>query len=143
MRIVILTLLATLVFAAFAASEADAHEVYSYDPATGSCVSELGYEAVCGGVVAPTSEQTGDVEGYILFVFGADGPAAVAVATCESGLDPSAYNPSGASGVFQIMPSTALAIGADPALLFDAKYNIDTAYRLYQQQGWSPWVCGA
>lgn len=28
------------------------------------------------------------------------------VATCESGLNPNAYNPSGASGLFQFMPST-------------------------------------
>ncbi len=28
------------------------------------------------------------------------------VAECESGLNPSAYNPSGASGLFQFMPST-------------------------------------
>ena len=28
------------------------------------------------------------------------------VATCESGLNPGAYNPSGASGLFQFMPST-------------------------------------
>lgn len=30
----------------------------------------------------------------------------VRVATCESGLNPSAYNPSGASGLFQFMPGT-------------------------------------
>lgn len=28
------------------------------------------------------------------------------VATCESGLNPNAYNPSGASGLFQFMPGT-------------------------------------
>jgi len=30
----------------------------------------------------------------------------VRVAQCESGLNPSAYNPSGASGLFQFMPAT-------------------------------------
>jgi hypothetical protein len=45
-------------------------------------------------------------------VFGPYGAAAVRVATCESGLNPSAYNPisiggSHAEGVFQILyPST-------------------------------------
>lgn len=138
-------LLVTTLIALFSMSEADAHEIYESYP-NGSCDSEYGYEAVCGlssSAAASQGTQGGDVEAYILSVFGADGPTAVAVATCESGLDPSAYNPSGASGVFQIMPATALAVGTDPALLFDWEVNVDTAYRLYQEQGWAPWVCAA
>lgn len=48
---------------------------------------------------------------------------AVAVAKCESGLNPNAYNASGATGLFQI-------IGGNPAM-FDPKANADAAYAKY------------
>ena len=63
---------------------------------------------------------------------------AVAIAKCESGLNPNAKNrTSSASGVMQL-----LAIHwrgrFDP---FNARANIAYAYRLWQSSGWSPWVC--
>jgi peptidoglycan hydrolase CwlO-like protein len=77
---------------------------------------------------------------------------ALAVLRCESNGDPDAYNPySGASGLFQFLPSTWATTsgpagfgGASP---FDAEANIGTAAWLgsrYQQLGqyfWAPWSC--
>lgn len=62
------------------------------------------------------------------------------VASRESGGNPLAYNSSGASGIFQIMPSTAEGIGGDADRLFDAAYNIALAAKLYDLQGWAPWA---
>jgi len=78
--------------------------------------------------------------------------AALAVIRCESGGDPEAYNPySGASGLFQFLPSTWATVsqsagfgGASP---FDAEANIGTAAWLssyYENRGsnpWAPWTC--
>ena len=78
--------------------------------------------------------------------------AALAVIRCESGGDPGAYNPySGASGLFQFLPSTWATVsqsagfgGASP---FDAEANIGTAAWLsgyYESRGqspWAPWTC--
>lgn len=66
---------------------------------------------------------------------------ALAVAWCESRYDPAAYNPSGASGLFQIIPywhSWRLGPGES---LFDPAVNVRVAYELYAEQGWRPWVC--
>jgi hypothetical protein len=49
---------------------------------------------------------------------------AVAVAVCESGLNPNARNPSGATGLFQI-------IGGNPAM-FDPATNVAAAWAKYQ-----------
>jgi len=77
---------------------------------------------------------------------------ALAILQCESLGDPNAYNPySGASGLFQFLPSTWASTspkagfpGASP---FDAEANIGTAAWLanrYQELGhnyWAPWNC--
>lgn len=46
----------------------------------------------------------GGIPGIIHDIFGVHGDEAMSVASCESGLDPTAQNPSGASGLFQLMP---------------------------------------
>ena len=78
-----------------------------------------------------------DPAGVIHYVWGpAVGTAtagfAVTVARCESGLRPDAYNPSGATGVFQI-------IGGP----FDVWDNVRMALRMYHERGWQPWVASA
>ncbi|MBW8824807.1 MAG: transglycosylase SLT domain-containing protein [Acidobacteria bacterium] len=50
-----------------------------------------------------------------------------AVATAESGLDPTAVSPAGAQGLMQLMPSTASALGVDP---LDPTQAVDGAARL-------------
>lgn len=66
---------------------------------------------------------------------------AIAVAYCESN-DPGAYNPSGATGLFQIvLPLHAglFPLGADP---FDPYINAQAAYNLWAVTGtWKHWSC--
>ncbi|HSJ33494.1 MAG TPA: transglycosylase SLT domain-containing protein [Acidimicrobiia bacterium] len=77
---------------------------------------------------------------------------ALAVIRCESYGDPGAYNPySGASGLFQFLPSTWATVspraGFEGASVFDAEANIGTAAWLtdyYSSRGsdpWSAWAC--
>lgn len=62
--------------------------------------------------------------------------AAAAIAECESGGNPHAYNPSGASGLFQIL---GLPFPGDP---FDPMTNARMAVAKYNAAGgFSPWVC--
>jgi hypothetical protein len=77
---------------------------------------------------------------------------ALAIIDCESKGDPDAYNPySGASGLFQFLPSTwastAPKAGYSEASVFDPEANIATAAWLasrYQELGqdyWRAWSC--
>lgn len=77
---------------------------------------------------------------------------ALAVVDCESRGDPNAYNPySGASGLFQFLPSTWATVspraGYGGASVFEPEANIATAAWLteyYESRGsnpWSAWVC--
>jgi soluble lytic murein transglycosylase-like protein len=52
---------------------------------------------------------------------GVDPNLAVAVATKESSLNPGAVSPTGALGLFQLLPSTAAGLGVDP---YDVNQNI-------------------
>ena len=72
---------------------------------------------------------------------------AIAVARCESNLNPRAYNPSGASGLFQVMPLWADDYGrvtGQPYYdgRYDAHANATFAAWLYGQSGtWRHWSC--
>jgi soluble lytic murein transglycosylase-like protein len=77
---------------------------------------------------------------------------ALAIIRCESNGDPNAYNPySGASGLFQFLPSTwattAPKAGYSGASVFDPEPNVASAAWLanrYQQLGqyyWQAWSC--
>lgn len=89
-----------------------------------------------GGSVA--SAPSGGMAGLICSVFGSTCEAAVSVASCESGLNPGAQNPSGASGLFQLMPSH-WAGSFNP---FDPVANTQYAYGLSNGgTDWGAWVC--
>lgn len=139
LRITTILLITTLI-ALFSMSEADAHEVYEVYPG-GDCYSELGYEAVCG--VSGASQGTSAVEGIIRATWPADeADYAIAIAACESGFESDAYNSSsGAYGIFQFLPSTAAAMGADYSQLSDPYYASVQAARLQDAYGWQQWVC--
>ena len=71
---------------------------------------------------------------------------AMCVADRESHFDPKAYNPnSGASGVFQFVPSTWAKLSVDAGYggksPFNAKANVGTAAWAVAQPniGWQPW----
>ena len=63
------------------------------------------------------------------------------VAACESGYNPNAYNPDGASGVFQFMPSTFRNTPYGNQNIFDATANVDAAAWYYGQHGGGAWSC--
>lgn len=94
----------------------------------------IAYAASRGSACLPTSP-----EAIIRYVFPAvTESAAVSVASCESHLSPSAYNPSGAAGLFQLMPIW-YAGKFDP---FNALANTRAAYGLSSGgYNWTPWVC--
>jgi len=67
---------------------------------------------------------------------------ALRIMACESAGDPNAYNRSGASGLFQLMPIWYR--GGTPYGPFDPfnpDANVAAAAWLWSVQGWAPWVC--
>ena len=103
---------------------------------------------VASAAPAPAAAQnySGSVPDLIRSVFTAGGPTAVdwalRVAKCESGFNPNSYNASsGASGVFQFLPSTWRASPYASSSPFDAQANVRAALWLYQRSGPNQWVC--
>jgi len=67
---------------------------------------------------------------------------ALRVAKCESNYNPLAVNRySGASGLFQFLPSTWAATPQHAQSVFDAVANAQAAAWLYQRSGPGQWVC--
>ena len=92
------------------------------------------------------SYAPGTVEEIISRYFGASSQKAIAVARCESSLNPNAVSPGGGNhGLFQInnvhsgtWPSVT---GAPWSARYDAELNTKFAHWLWSQQGWGPWAC--
>lgn len=63
------------------------------------------------------------------------------IAGCESGYNPHAYNPSGASGLFQFMRSTFAATPYGHKDIFKAKWNALAAAWKMRHHGTGEWVC--
>lgn len=82
-------------------------------------------------------------------VFGSYADAAISVATCESGLNPNAVNPtsiggSHATGLFQILyPSTWNTTSQAGNSPYDATANTRAAYEIFSRDGynWHEWSC--
>ena len=66
---------------------------------------------------------------------------ALRVMACESGGNPDAYNPSGATGLMQVMGWWAPEYGYQPADLFDPGVNIEVAAAIWAVYGWEAWSC--
>lgn len=66
---------------------------------------------------------------------------AIAVAECESGLDPSAQSPGGHAGLFQLAPRYHADRLGRPVDLFNAGDNAAVALDLWREQSWRPWTC--
>jgi hypothetical protein len=91
----------------------------------------------------PTPASSGSIEAMINQAFGSYGPGAINVARCESGLNPDAYNASGAAGLFQIMPSTWARTSEAGQSPFNAAANIAAAHEIFVRDGysWREWTC--
>jgi hypothetical protein len=95
----------------------------------------------------PAPAAAGDVESIIRSVWPAElADKAVAIATRESRLQPTAHNAI-AFGLFQIYFAVHRAWLAgygvnQPSDLYDPRVNATVAYALYQQAGWQPWSLG-
>jgi hypothetical protein len=103
-----------------------------------------------GMAAAPTASlgpgSTGAIQQIILDAFAALGPAAqtwaLRVANCESHYNPYAVNSSsGASGLFQFLPSTWARSPYAGQSVFDPKANAQAAAWLYQRSGPGQWSC--
>lgn len=86
-----------------------------------------------------------DIERYICEKFGPyDCKVAISVARAESGLREDAYNYNTNGtldiGIFQVNEVHWDKEGCSPAELFDAKKNVDCSYKIWEAQGWTPWV---
>jgi hypothetical protein len=107
--------------------------------------------ATGGGSVpnAQAAQNQQDMVAIINQVFGPYGPAAVRVASCESGLNPYAYNPmsiagSHAEGLFQILvPSTWNSTSEADYSPYDASANTRAAHEIFVRDGysWREWTC--
>lgn len=78
--------------------------------------------------------------------WGADAQQLLRVAKCESGFNPNAYNASsGASGLFQFLPSTwaanSVRAGYGGASSFDPVANANTAAMMFRNGQAGQWVC--
>ncbi len=91
-----------------------------------------------------------DIENYIVQIFGSQSQTALAVAKCESGLNPNATHLNSNSsidfGVFQINSSHFSHVEGDTPQektdnLFNWQYNIAFAYQLYSATSWDSWTC--
>ena len=71
---------------------------------------------------------------------------ALAVANCESGLNPNAYNSKNVngttdSGIFQINSTHNSRLNEMGLDVFDPEDNVKFARILYEEHRWQPWVC--
>ena len=94
------------------------------------------------------SYGSGDIQSIIVAAanrFGVDPNWLLRIAKCESGFNPNAYNPSGASGLFQFMPATFAAnsvrAGYAGASIWDPVASANTAAYMFSRNQSGQWVC--
>jgi len=78
--------------------------------------------------------------------WGASEPALVAVAQCESALNLQAYNASGASGLFQFLPTTYWAyarLAGEPRSYWSASGSADVAAWMFAHGLANQWTCAS
>lgn len=78
--------------------------------------------------------------------FPEDPNTAVAIADCESGLNPKAYNPRNKDGsvdrgLFQLNSVHDKRVESMGMDVWDVEDNVAFAKMLYDESGFTPWVC--
>jgi hypothetical protein len=86
------------------------------------------------------------IERKIRETFHEEPERALAIAQCESGLNPDALNTANKNGtsdggLFQINSVHDKRLNALGLDKFDVEDNIAFARMLYEERGWTPWVC--
>ena len=113
-------------------------------------IVRVGTAPVPAPVVAPAPVYTGgSIQDIIVAAasrWGADANQLLRVAKCESGYNPNAYNASsGASGLFQFLPSTwaanSVRAGYSGASPFDPVASANTAAMMFRNGQAGQWVC--
>lgn len=109
-------------------------------PSESSSHSAMQYQTTPSASLSDKEE----VMKYILEIFGKDADRAIWVAKCESGLRKDAYNGSNSNstadyGVFQINSVHQKRFGQ--GYMVDWKENVRVAKKIFDEQGFSPWVC--
>jgi hypothetical protein len=94
------------------------------------------------GGPAPPPENEIDGLIYSIWGNGPDGRVAECIADHESHDNPNVRNPSGAAGLFQLMPfwwdgNNRFGWKFDP---YDARANAEHAYLIWKRDGWNPWT---
>jgi hypothetical protein len=88
-------------------------------------------------VLIGTTTPEKSIEEKIRETFPEDADRAVAIAKCESGLNPKAVSPTNDHGLMQIN-KTVHTVEGD---IYDVDTNLQFARKLYDERGWEPWVC--
>jgi TolA-binding protein len=108
----------------------------------------VGQSAAPAPPAAPAAAPSGggSIQDIILTAFAPQGAGAqqwaLRIAKCESGYNPNAVNrSSGASGLFQFMPSTWAHLPWAGQSVFDPVANAQAAAYYYQHSGPGPWSC--
>lgn len=98
--------------------------------------------------VTTVSYGGGDIQSIIVAAanrYGVDPTWLLRIAKCESGFNPNAYNPSGASGLFQFMPATFAAnsvrAGFAGASIWDPVASANTAAYMFSIGQSRQWTC--
>ena len=85
------------------------------------------------------------LEQLVADAFPEDPETAMRIVSCESGWNPEARSATGDTGLFQINDVHRRLGGYAEGLtieeLMDPATNVAVARRLYDAQGWHPWVC--
>ena len=91
-------------------------------------------------VYVPSSRgQIADIIRAAAARYGVSGDTLLRVAMCESGLNPNASNPSGASGLFQFKSATFYGHGGHN--IWDPTDQADVAARMFAQGQARQWTC--
>lgn len=93
--------------------------------------------------LAPCPRPT-SIPDMIRAEFGASANFALAVARCESGLNPRATGAAAERGIFQIHPVNRGWLnrnGFTWSQMYEAGPNIRAAALMWRQNGWGPWTC--
>lgn len=109
-------------------------------PATDPAPDRAGDAAITERASAGSAEG---IEDIVQQVFGPQAGAALAVAWCESKLNPVAIGSTGERGLFQVHPIHAYRWPDFWAAWSDPQRNAEYAYELSAGgSNWSPWACG-